>query len=80
MAVFSKKVKELVATEVIEYTMYENHYSCGSCEMTYSIAKRNYQQGRVIEWVVRGVRKDTAEMVWRDRVDEETWVYNRRRG
>ena len=64
--VFSKKVRNVVATNVVEYVMYENHYSSGK-EFTYSIAKRNYQQNKLIEWVVRGVSKETAEMVWQDR-------------
>ena len=74
MAVFSVKVKELVATEVIEFRMYENKYT-GGHETTYSIVKWNNQRDDLIEWVVRNVRRDTAEMVWRDRVDDTTWVH-----
>ena len=32
------------------------------------IGKRNYKEDRLIDWVVRNVRKDTAEAVWYDTV------------
>ena len=46
--------------------MYENKY--GSGRTTYSIAKRNYKEDKFVAWVVRSVRKDTAEAVWYDTV------------
>lgn len=65
--VLSKRIMEhKVTSTIIEYVMYENHY--GSGKITYSISKRNYQTGELIDWVVRNVRKDTAEAVWYDTV------------
>lgn len=77
--ILNKRIRTLVASEVVEYVMYENHYMSGTHEQTFSIAKRNHKEDKLIEWLVKSVRKDTAEMVWRDRVDDATWVHGYKR-
>lgn len=60
----SKKIREMQATNIVQYIMYENHYS--NREFTYSIVKWNTEKDCKIEDVVKHVSKETVEMVWRD--------------